>query len=240
MASYYHFEIIDSTSSYLKRNYKKYENMTFVSTDCQENGHGRNNRIWYSSAKKDLLFSILIKEKKLIEKYADLSLCSAVIILESLKELNIENVKIKWPNDVFVNNKKICGILLESISINNNIETLVIGIGLNVNSQEFNKEMINEPTSIINEINKVMDINELKEKIYSKFIIMFEKIKLGNRNYLSVVNENNYLKNKEVYININDEKVKVKVLKINEDNSLKVLLNEKEVNVYSGEVTFNL
>lgn len=240
MGKYYHFKTIDSTSSYLKINYNDCENMTFISADFQENGHGRNNRIWYSNNKKDLLFSVLIKDKELIQKYSDISLYSAVTILEILKDLNVENVMIKWPNDVFVNDKKICGILLESISVSNKIEALVVGVGLNVNSKEFNQEMINEPTSIYKEINKEIDINELKENVYSKFTIMFEQIKLGNRNYLNIVNKYNYLKNKEVYINKNNEKVLVKVIEINEDNSLNVLINEEEVNVYSGEVTFTL
>ena len=53
----YHFENIDSTSSYLKRNYKKLDNITFVSADYQEEGHGRYGRKWYSEDKKNLLFS---------------------------------------------------------------------------------------------------------------------------------------------------------------------------------------
>ena len=100
MSNYIHMEEIDSTSAYLKRNYNDYENFTFLSCDYQSGGHGRSNKKWYSNKKENLLFSILIKDKKIISDYSSLSLVSAKAIMDVLVELGVNNVSYKWPNDV--------------------------------------------------------------------------------------------------------------------------------------------
>lgn len=238
MINHYHFETIDSTSSYLKRTYKELPNLTFISADEQTNGHGRYNRTWYSNKEDNLLFSFLIKDKQLIEKYASLSLAIATVIFKQLKSLNINNVSIKWPNDVYVNDKKICGILLESVSYGTEIDALVIGVGLNVNSKTFHPSIENTSTSIYLETNKLMDIDKFKKNIFKCTLSMLKEIN-SNSNYLNIVKNNNYLKNKQVYATINNKSTLVTVLDINEDNSLKVLIDNNEINLYSGEITFN-
>lgn len=236
----YHFKSIDSTSSYLKNNYEKYSDMTFISSDFQTNGHGRYNRVWESNNKENLLFSILIKDKELICKYASLSIFSAVAIYKVLSDLNIRNVSIKWPNDVYVNDKKVSGILLESISFSNQIEALVIGVGINVNSSYFSGELKDKATSVYLELGINVSIDELKSKVYDEFLMMFKKIKENGNCYLEMVRKNNYLKGKLVYANINNEKLLVEVVDINDDNSLKVKIGEEIHNLYSSEVTFTL
>ena len=238
MINHYHFETIDSTSSYIKKNYKELNNYTFVSAQQQTNGHGRYNRTWHSKKGENLLFSLLIKDKKTIKEYSSISLAIAVMILNTLKSLNIDNVSIKWPNDVYVKDKKICGILLESISYNNEIEALIIGVGINVNSKSFHESIETTATSIYLETKELADLNILKEKIFTHTLETIKNIGV-DFNYLQIARDNNYLKNKNVYATIDNETVLVKVIDINEDNSLKVIFNNKELNLYSGEVTFN-
>ena len=83
-----HFKSVDSTSSYLKINCNKYNDLTFISTDFQSKGHGRNGRVWHSKANEDLLFSVLIKDKYLIKKYDCLSLASSVCIYNVLIDIH--------------------------------------------------------------------------------------------------------------------------------------------------------
>lgn len=232
----YHFKEIDSTSSYLKRNYQKMPNYSMVSASFQYNGHGRNNRQWESNNNSNLMFSILIKDEALICKFASISLATGVIILEVLKELNLPNLSIKWPNDVYVNDKKICGILLESISYENKIEMLSVGIGLNVNQKDFKEE---NAISVYNILNKKKNLNILKNKIYKKIIKGFNLLKDDKFDYLKVVRKYNYLLNKEVYAIINNQKILVKVLDINDDNSLKVQYNNNYHNVFTDEISFH-
>ena len=235
-----HFKNIDSTSNHLKSNYVKYENLTFVSADFQTNGHGRNNRKWESNCNENLLFSILIKEKKLINKYKNLSLSSAVVICEVLKEFMIENISIKWPNDVFVNDRKIAGVLLESVSYGRDIEALILGVGINVNSVKFGNDMITQPTSISLEVDKKICLLEFKNKVYLRFIEMFQNIEREDYSYLRKARNINYLKGKVVSANINGKKALVEVIDINDDNSLKVKKDNEYISLCSGEVSFHL
>ena len=235
-----HFEEINSTSSYLKENYEKYENLTFVSTDYQDTGHGRNNRIWFSEKGDNLLFSILIKDKDLFANVSDLSLASSVCIYNSLKKLGIGNISIKWPNDVYVGDRKIAGILLESVSYGKGIEAIVIGVGVNVNSRKFNEDLVNKTTSVYLEISKQIDLKMFRELVYHECIEIITNVKNGNRFYLSVVKDNNYLLGKKVYALINNKKELVEVIDINDDNSLRVKLNDTYINLRSGEVTFSV
>ena len=95
------FETIDSTSKYLKENYNNLKDFTFVSSLFQTEGRGRMERTWESKKGENLLFSLLIKQKSLLKLYSSISILSATVILNVLKdEYKIDDVSIKWPNDV--------------------------------------------------------------------------------------------------------------------------------------------
>ena len=230
-----HFESVDSTNTYLKQNYKQLENFTFVSADIQTQGRGRNNRKW-DSDNNNLLFSLLIKDKNILKKVNEVSIISAYIIIKVLQEYGIDDLSIKWPNDVYAGNKKICGILLESISTNE-LECLIVGVGVNVNQSEFDLDYNATSMNIIN--NTDIDISSLKKNVYSKFESYLNSVSSGSDYYLEI-SKYDYLKNKEVYALINNEKKLVKVKGINSDYSLCVVSNESEYNLYSGEISFHI
>ena len=232
-------ESVDSTNLYIKKNYQDLDNFTFVSSLYQSKGKGRNVRKWESTKGNNLLFSLLIKDKEILNKYQCLSILSAVSIYNVLKSLSINNISIKWPNDIYVNDKKICGILLEGISYDNKLQNIIIGIGLNVNEDKFDEFGLFDATSIKKELNQEISLKDIKEKVYESLLSQINKIKENDNSYLLVARNNNYLLNKEVYAFIDNQKVLVKVLDINEDNSLKVLLDGKIINLFSGEITFH-
>ena len=124
-----------------------------------------------------MLFSILIKDKEIINKYNILSIASAVCIMDILKEIYIEDISIKWPNDVFIKGKKVAGILLESISFENNIEALILGVGINVNADSFDNEMLHVPTSIYLETENKKNIEDLRNKFFQRFGEMIKNVK---------------------------------------------------------------
>ena len=230
-----HFETIDSTNTYLKENYEKLDNFTFVSADFQSAGRGRNNRNWKSEKGENLLFSLLIKDKALIDKFSSLSVISAFSII---KALNLEHLSIKWPNDIYYKDSKLCGILLEAVT-RNEIECLIIGIGLNVNQREFVGEYKRTPTSLYQITNQTQDMRILKDKIFNQLYNDFMKVKEGY-DFYNDIKEYDYLKDREVYAEINNEVKQIKVLGIDSDYSLKVLQDNKTYNLSSGEVTFHL
>ena len=230
-----HFASIDSTNLYLKNNYENYENLTFVSTDKQTSGKGRNGHIWESDD-NNLLFSLLIKDQDLYSKANLLSILFAYIVIQVLHDYGISNLSIKWPNDVYVNDKKICGILLEAIS-KKQIECLIVGVGINVNQEKFKEEY--KAISLRNILAKEIKINEIKEKLYLKIIETIEKVKNG-KDYYEEIKKYDYLVNKNVYVKINNELQLVNVKGINKDYSLCVLLDNKEYNLNSGEVSLKV
>lgn len=230
-----HFETIDSTNTYLKENYEKLDNFTFVSADFQSAGRGRNNRNWKSEKGENLLFSLLIKDKALIDKFSSLSVISAFSII---KALNLEHLSIKWPNDIYYMDSKLCGILLEAIT-KNEIECLIIGIGLNVNQREFVGEYKRTPTSLYQITNQTQDMRLLKDKIFNQIYTDFMKVKEAY-DFYNDIKEYDYLKDREVYAEIDNEVKRIKVIGIDSDYSLKVLKDNKTYNLSSGEVTFHL
>lgn len=230
-----HFETIDSTNTYLKDNYEKLDNFTFVSADFQSAGRGRNNRNWKSEKGENLLFSLLIKDKALIDKFSSLSVISAFSII---KALNLEHLSIKWPNDIYYKDSKLCGILLEAVT-RNEIECLIIGIGLNVNQREFVGEYKRTPTSLYQITNQTQDMRLLKDKIFNQIYSDFMKVKEGY-DFYNDIKEYDYLKDRKVYAEINNEVQQIKVIGIDFDYSLKVLKGNEAYNLSSGEVTFHL
>lgn len=232
-----HLQTVDSTNTYLKDNYSKLENYTFVSTNEQTAGRGRNKRVWKSENGKNLLFSLLILDKDLINKFKSVSIISAYSLSKCLYDLGIKNVKIKWPNDVYVNDLKIAGVLLEAITLEKT-ECLIVGIGLNVNQTKFDGDYLVKPTSIKCLLNIDIDINLLKETIYDTLTSDLEKLKEG-KDFYPLISNIDYLRDKEVFVDINDSKEKVKVVGIDFDYSLKVTLDGSEINLESDEVSFH-
>ena len=227
---YIHFEEIDSTNNYLKNSYQLLDNFTFVTADYQSKGKGRNDRVWESSKGLNLMFSILIKDSKLLEVSTILSLMAAVEVAKLLERNGINNVSIKWPNDVLIGDKKVCGILLEGQLPN----YLVIGVGLNVNQKEFPNNLRRPATSISSELNKDIDLEDLKEQLFPNIINNFNK--LDRDEYLSYFSKHNYLLNKRVKVNINQQLFIGEVVGIDNNFNIQILCNDILLHVDSGEL----
>ena len=100
-------DTVDSTNTYLKRNYAELSSETFVSARLQTAGKGRNSRRWIGEKGKNLTFSILLKDEFFYENYRCLSILSAYGVLKALEKTGIKDLSIKWPNDVYASGKKI-------------------------------------------------------------------------------------------------------------------------------------
>lgn len=232
-----HFTVIDSTNQYLKDNYQSLGNETFVSADKQTNGKGRGSRSWISDD-NNLLFSILLKDEQYYKHYADLSIVTAYSVVTVLEKIGIKDVSIKWPNDVFIKDKKVCGILLEAVTMTK-MECLIIGVGINVNQETFDETFNIKATSLFNQTNKKIDINTLKQEVYQTLLINYDKVKKGY-NFYKEIKQYDYLKDKKAYALINNEKRLIIVKGINPDYSIKVSDNNMEYDVNSGEISFHI
>lgn len=122
----YRVDSIESTNDFFKANYALFKDKDCLVAKKQTKGRGRYNRVWTSS--DDVLFSILFKKKHNNTIIAPMAVCLA------LRDIGI-NAGIKWPNDVYVDFKKICGILIED-EYKLDFEASIVGIGLNMYSKE--------------------------------------------------------------------------------------------------------
>ena len=232
-----HFESIDSTNTYIKNNYLKLDNFTFVSADNQTQGKGRMDRKWESDS-GNLLFSILLKDQRYYDYINSISIISSYTIIKVLEKYGIDNLYIKWPNDIYYKDNKLCGILLESISTDK-LECLIIGVGLNVNQKIFDGNYIQKPTSLINILNKEIDIDILKSKIYDEFINNLNLL-INNLDFYNDINKYDYLAGKDVYALVNSVKTLVHVNGINKDYTLCVNYENTEYSINSGEISFHI
>ncbi len=109
----------------------------------QTKSRGRSNKIWYSST-GNLHVSILLNHKIALHYVSQLSFVMAIVVYKTIRFLAVgseNSIKLKWPNDILINEEKVSGILLESISINNN-NYLIIGIGINVKDSPLNIDQL--------------------------------------------------------------------------------------------------
>ena len=225
-----HFDEIDSTNNYLKNSYKLLDNFTFVTADYQHQGKGRNDRVWSSNKSENLMFSLLIKDPSLLKRYSALSILSAVEVAKLLEAHNFKDVSIKWPNDVLIGDKKVCGILLEGQIL----EYLVIGVGLNVNQKDFPTNLRRPATSLSLEAKKDFDINALEKTLFDSIVTNFNNIK--NDDFLSYFKSHNYLLNKRVKIVISGETFIGEVVGIDYNFNLQIHVNDMLLHIDSGEI----
>lgn len=130
---------------------------TVVVADSQSAGKGRRGRNWDSPAGCNLYFTLLLKPDFAPDKASMLTLVMALSVIQALEGQTGSEMDfaVKWPNDIVVNGRKLCGILTEMTLNKNVIESLVIGVGVNVNQKEFPKELADTATSLLLEKNHI-------------------------------------------------------------------------------------
>ena len=172
-----------------------------------------------------------------MSQYDSLSLISAYSVLSSLKESGVKDVGIKWPNDVYAGGRKICGILLEGVS-REEMECLIIGIGINVNQTVFEGDYLREPTSLALETGKEADREDFRKNVYSKLLNNLQLLKKGH-DFSEEIRKYDWLAGKEGLAEIEGKTEKIKIEGIERDGSLKIIYHDRERKLRSGEISFH-
>ncbi len=157
-----------STNTYLSRLAATLPGGTVIYTPCQTAGRGQKGNSWESEDGKNLTFSLLLKHPPV--KARDqfyLSEASALAVVEALTALAGDGFTVKWPNDVYWQDKKICGMLLENSLDGSDIATCIVGIGLNVNQERFVSDAPN-PVSLFNITGQEHDLESLLKRVCSR------------------------------------------------------------------------
>jgi BirA family biotin operon repressor/biotin-[acetyl-CoA-carboxylase] ligase len=164
-----HLKEINSTNEYLK-NVSTHAPILIVA-DNQTDGRGQYGKVWESATNQNLTFSFQWHPKNLkVDEGFKISQLVSLVILDTLNQF-ITPIKanIKWPNDIIIKNKKVCGILIEPSIQNNLIQKVVVGIGLNVNQMLFPVNMPNASSLSTLFQDRTWEINTILEKMIASF-----------------------------------------------------------------------
>lgn len=210
----YKVDVIESTNTYLKENYLKYEHKSVLIADIQTKGRGRLNHNWVSN--NDLIFSIIFKQK---QNY----LIIALAIIKALRKLNI-NALIKWPNDIFYNDMKLSGILIEDVYLDG-FNSSIVGVGLNLTDKEefkvsnlgnlYHTDKIDLLKLILEEFDEIANLeSQMILKLYKEYSLLLGK----------TINYNN---------------IDYKVIDFDTNGYMVLENNDKIIKVFYGEVGFS-
>jgi BirA family transcriptional regulator, biotin operon repressor / biotin---[acetyl-CoA-carboxylase] ligase len=224
---------IDSTNTFLKELHRDSEldNFTVVLAKNQINGKGQMGSMWQVEDGKNLTVSILCKNSSsFICDIFDVNVLVSVAIFEVLNELKIPNLAVKWPNDIMAENKKIGGVLIENCIKSNAVIDSIIGIGININQEQF----IDLPNaaSLYTITSKTFDIEKLAIQIVSKIenLMALNDFKLLWEKYESIL----FKKEVPVVFEDNNTIKFMGIIKgVSSDGKLNVLLENDEIKSFS-------
>jgi len=145
--------VLPSTNDYMKEMWHKLPHGTVVVAAMQTRGRGRFGRVWHSP-EGGLWFSVLFKPRKLLKPHFFTRACS-VAVVRALKKFGIES-RLKWPNDVYCDGKKIAGILTESVFEEDALRAIIVGIGINVNN-DLPDHLIEKSVTMLDLTGKTID-----------------------------------------------------------------------------------
>jgi BirA family biotin operon repressor/biotin-[acetyl-CoA-carboxylase] ligase len=231
----------DSTNDDAKESLKKPHNKLSAHLAEQQNsGRGRNNRKWVSPFGQNIYLSLGWRSNLTFSNIEGLSLAVGVRVAESLEELINEKIKIKWPNDLLINEKKLGGILIETSSDEKGTLEIIIGIGINVFMKNKDTNEIDQSwTSLENYKKRNLDRNLIAAKILNNLLALTKDFKTtGFAGYIQAFENRNALENKECEV-ILDGKVSSAglVTGINNKGELLIKINNEIINLRYGEVS---
>lgn len=181
-----HEKQMDSTNEAAKRagNEGAGHGMVFWA-DVQTAGKGRRGRSWYSHEADNLYFTILLRPPVAPDKASMLTLVMAYSVAGAVREVTGLEAQIKWPNDIVVTGKKICGILCEMKLIGAELDYCVAGVGVNVGKQEFAEDIRDKATALEEQCGKKIDREGLLQTILGHFERSYEEfLRCGDLRFL--------------------------------------------------------
>lgn len=234
------FDNIDSTNTYAKSIIanKICSEETVIYTYNQTKGKGLGKNIWLSEGNKNLTFTLISFKEIEVKYHFYISMIVSLSICDYAKNKGV-NLNIKWPNDIYFENKKICGILIENTICGDVINNSIIGVGFNLNQETFPSNLPN-PVSMFNITRKSYnideEINSISKVIFEKLLelkpIGYENIKSEYLSKLFRFNEyNNFL--------VEDKVIEAKIIDVKSSGHLVIQKKSGEIEkFYFKEIEF--
>lgn len=228
------YDSVDSTNNMLKRMFiDGISNNTLIIADEQTNGKGRFGRSFYSPAKTGLYFSLLIKPELDTSTAVLITGVIAVAICRAIETLTGKHPGIKWINDIYMDNKKIAGILTEASSSfeSGKFDYIIIGVGINLSTDNFPDELAEIAGSLNSDISKNQLIGDILNNFYKIYY------SLPDTDYMKEYRKYSILINHEISYNIENVTYSGKVIGIDDFGGLIISNSNGITTLKSGEVT---
>lgn len=230
-------EKVDSTNNYAKNN--DLSNGSLVTCEEQTTGRGRLGRRWESQ--KGMCMSVVLIPEIELSQISKITQVCAAAVAKALDELHIIS-QIKWPNDIFLNGKKICGILTEMKTEMNKNPYVVVGIGMNINNDNFPDEIKDVASSLYMETGIIFEKSLVAAKILNNFEILYNEFIKGNfKESLDICREKSYVIGKNINLIENNLVKKATAVDISSEGELVVITEDGTTEkIISGEVSVRL
>lgn len=235
----YRYEKVSSTNDIASKLSKEGEGIVVIA-NTQTKGRGKLGRTWFSPKDKNIYVSIIL-QPKINSKYSPrITLICALSIVQTLNEIFNLDTKIKWPNDIFINNKKLGGILTEINTTRDIINYAIVGIGLNLNmeKEDFPEDLREISISLKQILGYLVSKDFVLEKILQKIetnYLIFQKdgfMPLLQKIKLYIYNLNNFIK-----INFNKQIIEGQIIDLDDNGSLLLRTSNGFIKpIISGEI----
>lgn len=231
-------DIVSSTNDVLKQKANDLQEGFVLVADTQTSGKGRNGRSFYSPKQKGIYVSIFLKPDISIQQSQKITACVSVAIYQAIKKNYHIDSKIKWVNDIYIEDKKVSGILCEaSLELNTaSMEYMVVGIGMNVHAMKLPNELKDIAASIEDFTAKKVDRNQLICDTLNYFYEYYHNIEQNS--FLSIYKEQSYVIFKDIVVYEKNQSYQAHVINIDENANLIIQREDKQiVKLSSGEVS---
>ncbi|MDF2178576.1 bifunctional biotin--[acetyl-CoA-carboxylase] ligase/biotin operon repressor BirA [Aliiglaciecola sp. CAU 1673] len=231
--------VVDSTNSFLKGHPQLQIKGAACLAEAQTAGRGRQGRKWVSPIGASLYLSMYWAFSGGFQAIGGLSLAVGVVVAESLRDLGVRGLRLKWPNDIYLNERKLGGILIELEGQANDINHCIIGIGINVRLPEQLSKDIDQPWADLSHgVRELPDRNLLVAKLLDNLHLALEDFEqTGMKSFSQRWSDLNLYQGKQVRMLCGTQEYKGLCLGINRDGALLVELASGPKAFYGGEVS---
>lgn len=236
----FHFKKIDSTNAYAKNIASEVINdKTIIVADKQTAGRGRLGRTFISN-RGGLYFSIILNPEKSAQDTVFITVAAAVAVARAIESISQKKCDIKWVNDIYIENKKVCGILTEGVFDNNGkIKSAILGVGINLfETREKFPKNVPLADSIFHKGDKILFKNCKRKQLLKEFLKEFFKFyyNLEKKEYMDEYKKKSFLKGKKITYVQDDKNYIATVKDIDNNANLIVVTQDKEEVLSHGEI----
>ena len=230
-----HFKTIDSTNTYGLSNFENLQDKTVIIADEQTKGRGRLGRSFYSPSGSGIYMTLILRPSRDAQKALLLTCAAAVAVSRGIESVFPLTTQIKWVNDVYVDSKKVCGILTEG-GINpqtNTLDYMVLGIGINVSTDFFPEDISHIATSLSDTpVNRNLIIGKILNALEEMYLA------LPDSSFMSEYRQKSLVLGKDVWVIQGDERYRAYVCDVDCDGHLVVTTDTGDKKIIStGEVS---